>query len=156
MTDQSRKLAEIWGFAAFKTVVRFCFIFAAFKPGGPYTSVCIILLLAIDLATQGVLIALEALVTDLKEKVWVDMLTDRIFYRNFIDEIRLGNRPDVDHMFSLATKDAVADVLKAREDGGQNLQRGWLGKLSWGAWALISNAFSYALGYGIPMVLASQ
>jgi len=156
MTDQSRKLAEIWGFAAFKMLVRFCLIFAAFKLGGANTNVCIILLLAIDLATQGLLIALEAIVTDLKEKVWVDTLTNRLFYRNFIDEIRLGNRPDVDHMFNLATKDAVADVLKARADAGQNLEMGWFGKFGWGTWSFVSNAFSYALGYGIPMVLAGQ
>lgn len=155
MTDIHRRMAEIWGFAVFKMLLRFCLIFAAFKLGGNFTSVCIILLLVLDLTLQGLVMATEAFITDLKEKVWMDTLTNRLFYRNFIEEIRLGNRPDVDQMFSISTKEAVADVRKAREDAGQNLDMGWAGKLGWGIWSFLSNAFGYAVGYGIPMVLSS-
>ena len=155
MTDPQRKTAEIFGFAVFKVLLRFVLILSAFKLGGNYTSACIILLLAIDLATQSIITAMEAFSLDLNDKAWMDTLTNRIFYRNFIDEIRRGNRPDVDEMFSLSTKDAVADIKKARQDAGQNLNMGWSAKLGWGTWSFFSNVIGYAAGYGIPPVIST-
>jgi len=155
MTDPQRKVAEIFGFAVFKMLLRFVLILSAFKLGGNYTSVCIILLLAIDLATQSIITAMEAFSLDLRDKVWMDTLTNRMFYRNFIEEVRLGNRPDVDEMFSISTKEAVADIKKARLDTGQNVDMGWAGKVGWGTWSFFSNIFAYAAGYGIPMIIST-
>lgn len=87
-----------------------------------------LLLVMIKLGFEYQIIAGVAVADDVGRKVWVDMLTDRIFIDKLLRTIAAGGRPDADALFQEATKAAAEDMRKADEEADPGLLfqfKGW-------------------------------
>jgi hypothetical protein len=151
-----RKIAEIWGFSIFRMVVKFALITAAFLGlDQNMARACIIVLIALDLALQANTSMIEAVAIDTRDKAWFDTLTNRIFYKEFFEKVRSGEHVDVDRLFEISSKAAVADIGQAQKDAGFMLELSGFSKFGYGVWSFISNVFAYAFGYGAPYFVST-
>jgi hypothetical protein len=154
--NRQREIAKTWGFIVFKTVARFFLITAAFMETDQAAGrVCVILLIAIDLALKTNMTFVEASAIEISDKMWFYTLTNRIFYRGFFEKVRSGEHLDVDYLFQEASKSAVEDIKQARDDETLEMELGGLKKFGVAAWSFALTIVGYATEYGVPFIVAS-
>lgn len=110
---------------------------------------------AVDIMITGTIKGLAFGLDEQVRKVWADELTHRIFYKMFWDELRGGgvHAIDVDGLFSLATKEAAADLAKAdeRDIAFDSTAWHWFGGFLSFCWLIIG----YGLYYGSAIYFGS-
>jgi len=80
----ARDVAEAWGWAAFRMITGFALTVFAFVTFDRQTAyLCLVLLIALDLASQGAAQSLGLQMKALQQKLWMDELTNRIFLKNW-------------------------------------------------------------------------
>ena len=148
----ARHVAEAWGFVAFRTITSFAlivFVFLTFDRQTTY--LCLVLLIALDLASQGSTQALGLQMKALEQKLWMDELTNRIFFEKLVDAVRAGGHIDVSELYKTSTASA-ADDIKSYIQGQDMFMQSCASKFFT---ALALNIFGYLIVYGAAYLAAT-
>lgn len=126
----------------------------------PYDGMGVALIAALDAASVHTTTTGQYFAVTLQNKLWIDQLTDRIFVKLAVEHIRNGtaNALDVDDLYNVATKEALADVKRAA-DGTEIFGPSWpktarfFAVLARTIGALVSYGLYYGAAIGLGSVL---
>jgi hypothetical protein len=151
----ARHVAETWGLIAFRTVTGFALtVFAFLTFDRQTTQLCLVLLIALDLASQGAMQGLGHEMKALKQKLWMDELTNRIFFEELVNAVRAGGHIDVPELYKTSSASAVNDIKSYVEAQGMFLQSS-ASKFFAAFWTFAFNVFGYFIVYGAAYVAAT-
>lgn len=148
-------VAEAWGWIAFRMVTGFAltvFAFVILDRQAAY--MCLVLLIAIDLASQGAAQSLGLQMKALQQKLWMDELTNRIFFEELVDAVRAGGHVDVPELYKTSSASAAKDI-KSYVQGEDMFLQSLDSKLFAAFWSFAFNVFGYFLVYGAAYVAAT-
>ena len=152
MTDVKDQIFFL-GFCAFKISLRFLLVSAALigldRAAG---YLCILLLIAIDLASHSTAYAIKAAATSVKDNMWHQTLTNRFFYEQVAEKLRSSEPIWVNALFEEATKAATKDIAQYREDKEFDFQLG-MSKFATATFSFLWYVVIYLATYGIPLYL---
>ena len=145
----ARNVAEAWGWIAFRMVTSFALlVFAFLNFDRPTTQLCLVLLIAIGLASQGATQSLEFQLKALQQKLWMDELTNRI------DAVRSGSHVDVSELYKTSTTSAASDI-KSYVEGQDMFLQSISSKVFAALWSFAFNVFGYVIVYGAAYLAAT-
>jgi hypothetical protein len=139
-------------FAAFRWIAIWLLVGACASYGEPFGTVGAIVIIAVDIIAHSSFSGRSLLNADQQRRQWVDTLTNRIFYRLLLENIRAAgsNGVDVDELFRTATQEATEDIRKADEDS--KIDSGWLDSKAWhwfgGLLSFVGQVVVYWVYYG--------
>ena len=151
----ARDVAEAWGWIAFRTITGFTSIVFAFVTFDRQTAyLCLILLIALDLASQGATQALGLQMKRLQQKLWMDELTNRIFFEELVDAVRAGGHVNVPELYKASSTSASNDI-KSYVEGQDMFLQSTGSKLFAAFWSFTFNIFGNFIVYGAAYVAAT-
>ncbi len=101
----------------------------------------------------------QCVAPDEERKDWMDRLTNRLFYKQLIEagQDGRGRHVNVDELFNMARKDALADIERANKDSV--FDAGFLGSTGWhwfgGMLSFVGQWVGFALYYGSALYIGS-
>ena len=151
----ARHVADVWGWIAFRTITGFALAVFAFLTFDRQTAqLCVVLLIALDLASQGVALALGHQMKALEQKLWMDELTNRIFFEELVDAVRAGGHIDVQQLYKTSSASAAKDIKSYVDAKGMFLESS-ASKFFAAFLTFASNVFGYFFVYGAAYVAAT-
>ncbi|MBR1302170.1 hypothetical protein [Bradyrhizobium sp. AUGA SZCCT0042] len=151
----ARDVADAWGWVAFRMITGFALIVFAFVVLDRQTAyLCLILLIALDLASQGATQALGLQMKALQQKLWMDELTNRIFFEELVDAVRAGGHVNVPELYK-ASSTAAAKDIKSYVEGEDMFLQTTSSKLVAAFWSFTVNVLGNFAVYGAAYAVAS-
>ena len=156
--EYRKSVSQAFAFAAYRWIAIWLII-AACASKGDLGIACGLVVVAADIIATGNFIATAFALNEQTRKDWLDLLTNRIFYKLLFEQIRGGSGAavDVDELFNLASKEAVADMKRAAEDSA--VDAGFFDKTGWhwigGVLSFIWRCVSSILYYGSALYVGS-
>jgi hypothetical protein len=113
--------------------------------------VCVALIAAVDVAIQVTVKVNDLNTRLLHEKLWLDELSTRLFYEEFVNRLRAGDRPDVGELYKASSKRAVTDITEWKADN----QIGLFWTFAAATWTFVWQWIGYLIYYGGAFALGS-
>lgn len=150
--DYRKGISQGLAFGVFRWIAIWLLVGACVANGSPTGTTGALVIIAMDIIAYASLRALAFTAADQQRKQWNDLLTNRIFYKFFWEELRGAgpNAIDIDELFNRARTEALADFEKADQSSKANY--GWLDSTAWhwvgGALSFLGQFVGYCLYYG--------
>ena len=156
--DYRKSISQAFAYGAYKWIAVWLII-ATCASKGQLGVAAGLVVAAVDIVAGSLFTGIALVLNEQSRRDWMDRLTNRCFYTILFQELRDGRSAsvDVDELFQLAAKEALADIKRAGDDSA--IQAGFLDTKAWhwigGILLFLWLSVSFGLYYGSALYLGS-